>query len=115
MRKLVFLKAILFSSIVLFCTSSLIANAQTGSFRKVASPTSATLESVYMISPTDGWAAGFDGSIIKWDGTKWKNVESPTTATLKSLDMVSSNEGWAIAGDVSGYGNNNSIIRWEGE
>jgi peptidoglycan/xylan/chitin deacetylase (PgdA/CDA1 family)/photosystem II stability/assembly factor-like uncharacterized protein len=85
---------------------------------KVPSPTNATLKSVAMVSSTDGWAVGFDGTtdcgtIIRWDGTSWKNVTSPTSAFLICVDMVSSNEGYAIAFDIVSP-LNESVIRWDG-
>ncbi len=67
-----------------------------------------------MITSADGWAVGYDGAISHWDGTRWNNIDSPTIANLRAVDMISPSEGWAIAGDIRGYGNNNSIIRWDG-
>jgi len=99
MRKFTYLKAILFIFIVSLSITSLIVNVQAASWSKVPSPTKATLESVDMVSSTDGLAVGADGSIIRWDGTSWNNVTSPTTAWLKSVCMVSSTDGWVVGAD----------------
>jgi len=71
------------------------------------SPTTHQLNSVFMVGADDGWAVGYDGTIIRWDGTDWSNVTSPTTAALFSVFMVSVDDGWAVGGD-------GTIIRWTG-
>jgi len=103
MRKISYLKAILFVFVVLLCISSFIVNVQAASWSKVSSPTEAYLEDVDMVSSTDGWAVGADGCIIRWDGTSWNNVTGPTTAWLKSVHMVSSTEGWIVGADGTIY------------
>jgi len=60
-----------------------------------------------MVSASDGWAVGRNGTIVRWDGTDWSTVTSPTTAVLHSVFMVSASDGWA----VGTYG---TIIRWNG-
>jgi hypothetical protein len=67
-----------------------------------------------MISLTDGWAVGYGGVICHWNGAYWSPVNSPTTANLKAVDMVNPEEGLAVAADIGGYGNNNSIIEYNG-
>jgi hypothetical protein len=71
------------------------------------SPTAQFLESVYMVSADDGWAVGWNGAIIHWNGTDWSNVASPTTQNLYEVFMVSASDGWAVG--VFG-----TIIRWTG-
>ena len=116
MRKFALPNSFLFILIVTLCITPLLVNVQAENWRwtKVPSPTNAYLQSVNMVNATDGWAVGFDGTIIHWDGINWKKIDSPTNANLKAIDMVNSNEGWAIAGDISGWGNNNSIVKWDG-
>ncbi|PVX24147.1 MAG: hypothetical protein CW716_10735 [Candidatus Bathyarchaeum sp.] len=68
------------------------------------------IESVDMISSTDGWAVGYRGTIVHWDGTCWSLVECPqifASRTIWSVDMVSSTDGWAV-------GDGGRIIRWDG-
>src|SRR3989337_1600934 len=67
-----------------------------------------------MVNSTEGWEIskrtdgyGNNQSIIRWDGTSWKNVTSPTAGVLTSVDMVNSTDGWAVG--FSGI-----IIRWDG-
>jgi len=66
---------------------------------------------VFMVGADDGWAVGYKGTIIHWDGTEWSNVTSPTTANLYSLHMVSADDGWAVGYPVGYYG---TIIHWDG-
>lgn len=84
-----------------------IVNAREASVMAWSSPTTYPLNSVFMISGTDGWAVGYPGTIIHWNGTGWSNVTSPTRRGLYSVFMVGSNDGWAV-GDVG------TIIRWTG-
>jgi hypothetical protein len=67
------------------------------------------LNSLYMLSPTDGWAVGFNalsGSmlslILHWDGTTWDVVSTPpvpaTMVTwLRSVFMVNALDGWIVS------------------
>jgi hypothetical protein len=66
-----------------------------------------SLASLHMLSSTEGWAVGANGTILRWDGNVWHKVESPTSEILYSIDMLSSTEGWAV-------GANGTIIRWDG-
>src|SRR5512139_1314774 len=93
-------KHLLFVLVAILSTASITANAQAATWTKVPIPTNASLETVNMISTVDGWAAGFDGALIHWDGKSWNDVTSPTKATLKCLDMVNSAEGYAVASGV---------------
>ena len=115
MRKDAFLKPLPFILVVMLCITSLIATvrAESWSWGKVENPAGEYL-SVDMVNSNDGWAVGFDGAIIHWDGKSWNNVPSPTSYKLVSVDMVSSTEGWAIAQRIDGYQTNHSIIRWDG-
>ncbi len=82
----------------------------------VASPTTAALRSVDMLSATDGWAVGFyhpSGSVIlHWDGVAWTNIPSPTQKALWSIDMVSATDGWAVASQLEADGAD--ILHWDG-
>ena len=49
-----------------------------------------------MLSPSDGWAVGYSGSILHYDGKQWKQVQSPTRVDLHSVAMPSPQEGWAV-------------------
>ncbi len=60
-----------------------------------------------MVSPTDGWAVGDNGTIIHWDGYAWSTVPSPTTQTLNAVSMVSATDGWAV-------GDGGTILHWDG-
>jgi photosystem II stability/assembly factor-like uncharacterized protein len=71
------------------------------------SPTSDRLNSVFMVSSSEGWAVGDEGTIIRWNGADWSNSTSPTDMALISVFMVGSDDGWAV-------GSLGTIVRWNG-
>ncbi len=77
------------------------------------SPTSNTLNSVYVVSSSEAWAAGNSGTLIKWNGSTWSAVASPTSTQLNAIRMVSSSlgstatAGWAV-------GNSGAAIVYNG-
>ena len=68
-------------------------------------PTTESFKSVSIVDPNNGWAVGWNGVIIRWDGTKWNNVT--IFGSWNSLDMLDSTDGWAV-------GPAGSIILWDG-
>src|SRR5208283_2629357 len=64
----------------------------------VTSPVTTTLRSVYMLSPTEGWALGDGGIIIHYSSGTWTGPVSPGTTSnnLVSVFMTSSADGWAF-------------------
>jgi photosystem II stability/assembly factor-like uncharacterized protein len=76
----------------------------------VEEPLNLPLESVNMISSTEGWAVGQRAVIVRWNGTKWSVEKEPEfmgAPWLWSVDMVSSTDGWAV-------GSGGDILRWDG-
>ena len=67
------------------------------------------LRSVFLVSPTDGWATGAGGILFHWDGAGWTDLSSssPTTNHLYSVFMVNPTDAWAV-------GASSTIIRWNG-
>jgi len=64
-------------------------------FNQVITP----LRSVFMLSPTTGWAVGDNGTILYWNGAEWAIVQSPATKTLYSVffpDVSNPNDGWVV-------------------
>ena len=100
------LKAILLVVMVALCVRVPIVNAE-GSVLNWTSPTTAPLVSVHMVTADDGWAVGWSGTMIHWNGTDWSNVTSPTQKGLGSVFMVTADDGWAVGWD-------GTIIRWTG-
>ena len=85
------------------------------SWNEISSPDSFNerLNSVAMLSATDGWAVGDTGTIRHWNGSVWSLVSSPTYCDLKSVAMVSAEDGWAVGGD--NYCSQPSVIlHWNG-
>jgi len=70
------------------------------------------LTSVFMIDANDGWAVGYSGTILHWDGGMWTKVASPTIDMLISVFMVGPSEGWAV-GRPHG-GGSGTMIHWDG-
>jgi hypothetical protein len=82
------------------------------------SPTTAALISIDMLSATDGWAVGAEGTIIRWDGSAWTTVPSPTRSTLTAVAMVAATDGWAGGGRIGCQGrcwSVNEVLRWDGQ
>jgi photosystem II stability/assembly factor-like uncharacterized protein len=74
------------------------------------------LNSVFMLSPTNGWAVGDLGTIMSWNGHEWALVQSPTTLNLYSVvfpDASNPNDGW-IVGQTDAAGNFPTILHWDG-
>ncbi|MGA8903955.1 MAG: hypothetical protein WB661_02980 [Candidatus Bathyarchaeia archaeon] len=73
----------------------------------VPGSTNCQINSVYMVSPNEGWAVGKCGKIYHYFGGGWTNPYTFSTPSVdfKSVFMVSSTEGWAVGtgGQVSHY------------
>ena len=55
------------------------------------------IRAIAMVSATDGWAAGDQGTMLHYDGQAWKPVAIPqTTVAFTAISMASSTQGWAI-------------------
>jgi len=65
------------------------------------------LFAISMVSPGDGWAVGYGGTIVSYDGSNWTQVNSPTNATLFGVAMSSPEQGWAVGagGVILSYSN----------
>ena len=72
-------------------------------------PATVDLNSVHMLSASDGFAVGDGGVIIRWNGSTWTALTSPvaTPNDLRGVWLSSTSDGWAI-GDAG------IIIRWNG-
>lgn len=77
------------------------------SWQMVSSPTTNNLNSVFMLTLSNGWAVGEHGTILHYDGSSWSTVTSPTGNNLQSVFMLNSNDGWAV-------GNAGTILHWAG-
>lgn len=78
------------------------ANAE-ASWQTVASPTSENLESVFMVSSSEGWAIGWDSVILHYSAGSWSVASSPTPSQPPlwgEVYMVDANEGWAVGAAV---------------
>ncbi|HEY7832363.1 MAG TPA: hypothetical protein VIG30_02255 [Ktedonobacterales bacterium] len=61
------------------------------------------VNSISMVSATDGWAVGTHGLILHYDGTAWRQVASPTQGGFTQVQMLSATDGWAV-GDAFANG-----------
>lgn len=58
------------------------------------------LHSVFMVSATEGWAAGAHGSLYHYFAGAWTAFASPvSTSTLYSVFMLSPTDGWVVGGN----------------
>ena len=69
-----------------------------GGWNMPQAPTTTTtpLYSVFMVSPTEGWAVGAAGAIFHYFGGEWNAFTSPVSTALRSVYMISPTEGWAV-------------------
>jgi hypothetical protein len=77
---------------------------QSFSWTEVSSPVTATLNSIAMVSSSNGWAVGENGTLLHFDGNAWQTYSLSATTTLRSVSMSSANNGWALGGDI--------LLRW---
>lgn len=70
------------------------------------SPTTEKLNGIDMVTASDGWAVGENGTILHWDGSSWYIVPN-TSYSIYDIKMVSSSNGWAI-------GRAGTILHWDG-
>lgn len=77
-------------------------------WENTASPVTANLNSVVMVSANDGWAVGENGTVLHYDGKNWVvfSTSIPETTALFSVAMSSAQNGWILSGD--------SLFRWNG-
>lgn len=80
------------------------------SYGTITAPNAVSLNSVDMLSPTDGWASGafnFGTMYYHWDGSNWQFFKQGFgDYAYTGLDMVSSSDGWAVGSGIS---------RWNGQ
>ena len=64
---------------------------------------------VSLDSPSDGWAVGYTGTFLHYDGTVWSLVPGPRNfnQSLFGIVMLSSSDGWVV-------GNSGSILHYDG-
>jgi hypothetical protein len=67
-----------------------------------------------MLGPSDGWAVGQGGAIIRWNGTSWKSIASPVASpnNLRGVWVASTVDGWAV-GDAA-FPALSQIFQWNG-
>jgi len=65
-----------------------------GGWNEVSSA-SAGLNSIFMVSSSEGWSVGVGGIIYHYTGGGWTSSSTVGT-TLNSVFMVNQNEGWAV-------------------
>ncbi|MBI5159304.1 VWA domain-containing protein [Candidatus Micrarchaeota archaeon] len=81
--------------------------ANDGGWKTFSSPTSSYLYGVDFASENNGYAVGYSGRIIRWNGASWANVNSPTAQILYSVAFADANNAFAV-------GSNGAIIKWSG-
>ena len=83
---------------------------------KYPSPVTTDLNSVDMVSISNGWAVGENGHVLHYNGSAWTVTSAPInseTTGLTSISMSSAINGWAVGAERIGpYGN--VLMRWNG-
>lgn len=80
---------------------------QSGLWVRLAGPTGANLNSVFLLDSSHGWAVGDAGTILHYDGTVWTSVADFSSANLNSVFQVTPQEAWAV-------GDSATILHWTG-
>lgn len=66
------------------------------------------LLAVDMVTADYGWAVGYSGTILNWDGTQWTDVPKPVNIWfLRDVSAPTVDDAWAV-------GNTGEIIHWQG-
>jgi len=61
----------------------------------------------WMLSATDGWAAGTNGNIFRFNGSTWTSVPSPVVTNWNRMWFLSASNGWMV-------GDGGQIAHWNG-
>ncbi|HEY7415037.1 MAG TPA: hypothetical protein VH593_07580 [Ktedonobacteraceae bacterium] len=65
------------------------------------------LLSVAMTGTQDGWAVGYGGELMHYDGHAWTGVSSPTQVNLRAVVALSIQDAWAV-------GSGGMILHYDG-
>jgi photosystem II stability/assembly factor-like uncharacterized protein len=94
---------------------SKIENPEVLAWRLAPAVTSANLRDIHMVSATDGWAVGENGTVLRYDGSSWSPVNinpQPSNETLVDVHMLSATDGY-----IGGWGESGAsgtIYHWDG-
>lgn len=64
-------------------------------FQLLPSTTTATLRDVAAVTPTEAYAVGAGGTVLRWNGIQWSAAGSPTSLDLRSVTLAGGG-GWAL-------------------
>lgn len=67
-----------------------------GTWVSVPLPFSGWLNTLSMLSVSDGWIGGYDGLLLHYDGHTWQQMVEAQGTTFLQLHMFSDTNGWAI-------------------
>jgi photosystem II stability/assembly factor-like uncharacterized protein len=59
-----------------------------------------------MLSASEGWSVGQQGTILHYSDGLWSKDTSPISGDLRSVSMVSPTDGWAV-------GDGNNFVQYE--
>jgi hypothetical protein len=66
-----------------------------------------SLNNVFFLTSSNGWAVGNNGTILKYNGSIWTKQESGTSQNLNDVFFLSPNFGWAV-------GDSGIILKYDG-
>ncbi len=59
-------------------------------------PTEEALFAIKMMASDDGWAVGEAGTILRFEGDRWRHWPSPTRSALFDISMLEPTSGWIV-------------------
>ena len=68
-----------------------------GQWQLVPTVTGELLRDVYMVTASDGWAVGDNGTVLHYNGASWQPVNISSTFTLIDVFMLNATEGYIAA------------------
>lgn len=79
-------------------------------WKDVPSGTTQVLQDLWGTSPSNLWAVGKSGTLLRWNGTAWSTAELPATAAKAYLNAI-----WgSSADDIWVVGKEGTIVRFDG-
>ncbi len=71
-------------------------------------PQGNALNALWASSPSDVWAVGGSGTILRYNGSAWSALESNVQANLRGVSGLDSQNIWAVGSD-------GTALRWDGK
>ena len=79
-------------------------------------PTTGPITQLTAAGPADIWAIADGGSLLRWNGTRWRVVPTPNLrdVALSGLAVLGRHDAWAVGSDFQRNGSTALIEHWNG-